>query len=277
MHEYFLACPNGGFFHYGEGTVCTRKAMSLSCMSTNCDQRRYVHKLFRLARQATADLRGRLPRDLRNVICISELQKSVMVPYLPRDAQLHSVGNPISVEQAPRVTAEDNEAFVFVGRLEPVKGATDFAAAAAKADLPAVFVGDGVQADEVRALNPNAHLTGWVTPAQVMEQIRTARCLVFPSHWYECQPLVPYEALAQGIPVISYDCSAAREAIDPQATGEIVPFDDRAAAFPQALSRYKDDAYVQARSKAAYDRYWSEPLTLDRHVNALLEVYDKVA
>ncbi|MEL6914683.1 MAG: glycosyltransferase family 4 protein [Pseudomonadota bacterium] len=277
MHEYFLACPNGGFFNYPKGEVCTLRAMGPACMVSHCDQRHIAHKAFRVARSAAAQIRGKLPKGLRNIIYISELQRSVMEAYLPREARLHAVGNPISVAKAPRIAAEENAPFVFVGRLEPVKGALDFARAAAEAGLPAVLVGDGAEREAVRAANGAAEVTGWVPPEEVMARLRSARCLVFPSHWYECQPLVPYEALALGIPVITYDASAAREAVVDGRNGQVVSFDRRATALPEAMARCADPAYVQAQSEAAHGGYWSAPLTRERHVSALLGVYGALA
>ena len=45
MHEYFLACPNGGFYNFQKQAVCTVKAMSAACWATNCDSRNYPFKL----------------------------------------------------------------------------------------------------------------------------------------------------------------------------------------------------------------------------------------
>ena len=276
MHEYFLACPNGGFFDYSRNAICGYRAMGINCIRTNCDQRSYPQKVFRVARQGVAKAMGKLPDSLRNVIYISDLQRDVMAPYLSKKTSLHHVPNPVSVTYAPRIEAEKNQNIVFVGRLEPVKGALDLARAVAETDLNVVFVGDGVEADLIRQVCPSATITGWVTPDQVYEQLRSARCLAFPSHWYECQPLVPYEALAMGIPVVSYDVSAAREAIHNGINGDIISFEDRQTEFPRQLSKYEDAALVAERSRAAHETYWKAPLTIEKHVDALLRTYAKI-
>ncbi|WP_099909498.1 glycosyltransferase family 4 protein [Puniceibacterium antarcticum] len=276
MHEYFLACPNGGFFNYQTNEICKLRAMGASCIATNCDQRSYPQKLFRVARQSVAMSKGKLPKNLRNVIYISNLQKEVMSPYLSKETSIHYVPNPISISKAPRIEAEKNKHIVFVGRLEPVKGALDLARAAAEVNLPIVFVGDGIEADLIREICPDATITGWVAPDQVYDYIRSARCLAFPSHWYECQPLVPYEALAFGVPVISYDISAARECVIPEVNGDIVSYEDRSAEFTPCLRQYEDDSVVEQRSRGAYNTYWETPLSVEKHVKALLDVYQNV-
>ena len=49
-----------------------------------------------------------------------------------------------------------------------------------------------------------------------------------------------------------------------------------AASLASALERVKDDALVARLSRAAYESYWREPPTLNRHVEQTLAVYDEV-
>ena len=212
MHEYFLACPNGGFFDYPRQAICTRTPLGPSCLSCNCDVRHAAHKAWRVARGLLARGPGRLPDGLRDVITISATQRAVMAPFLPKDVHLHRLSNPVDVT-APPVDPAGNTDFIFVGRLNPEKGGLQFARAAAAAGVRAVFVGDGPQRSAIAAANPQAEITGWVTPAQVQEHLGRARALVFPSLWYEGQPLVPLEALLRGIPVVCGTWSAAREEV----------------------------------------------------------------
>jgi glycosyltransferase involved in cell wall biosynthesis len=201
MHEYFLACPNGGFFDYQKQQICTRRALSVSCLTTNCDARHVSHKAWRVARAVVARWGGRLPAGLQHVAYISRTQLQAMKPYLPATAQLYSLPNPVSVGGA-MVDVSQNEAYVFVGRLSPEKGGLLFAKAAHAAGVKAVFVGDGPEAAAIRAANPDATITGWVDPDEVQAHLSKAKALVFPSLWYEGQPLVPIEALIRGVPVV---------------------------------------------------------------------------
>lgn len=209
MHEYFLACPNGGFYDFQRQEICTRRALSASCLACNCDMRHPAHKAWRVARQVATLGPGRMPRRLRDVIYISETQRRVMAPYLAPQTRLHHVPNPVALPDLPQIDAAKNEIFLFIGRYSPEKGALMFARAARSAGVKAVFVGDGDEAGAIRAANPDAVITGWQTPAQVQDWIGRARALVFPSLWYETFGLVAYEALARGVPVIAGAWSAA--------------------------------------------------------------------
>lgn len=265
MHEYFLACPNGGFYDYGAQQICTRRALSLDCMTTNCDVRHVTHKVWRVARAAVARGPGRMPGGLRDVAYISQTQLRAMAPYLPPQARLHALPNPLSVG-GPRVAATRNATYVFVGRLSPEKGARQFAEAARAAGVPAVFVGDGPEAAAIRAANPAATITGWVTPEGVNEHLSTARALVFPSLWYEGQPLVPIEAMVRGIPVVCGRWSAASEIVRDGENGILYDRPD-AAALEAALRRVPALGDFDASDLA-------ETVAPARHLARLLEVYN---
>lgn len=272
IHEYFLACPNGAFFNFRQQANCPLTPMSLACMASNCDVRAYRHKAFRLVRQAALWWVGGMPGKLRHFICISDLQRQVIERYLPAAANIYSVANPISVEDRGPSHAENNDTFLFVGRLSAEKGAIMFAEAAQRTGLKAAFVGDGGEAARVRASFPNAELRGWLPPEQVLGTMREARALVFPSLWYECQPLTTFEALANGIPVIVSDNCAGREAVRDGETG--VWFKSgNVDALAAAMRRLADRKIAAAMSEAAYTNYWRQPLSLERHLDRLEETY----
>ncbi len=271
MHEYFLACPNGGFYNFQTHKICTLKAMSARCWATNCDSRNYPFKLWRNARLAVAQGAG-LAESFGDFLLISDLQKELLAPYLPKGALTHSVCNPVEAEPlGPKTTPASGET-LFVGRLSAEKGALLFAQAARIAGITPVFIGDGPIAPQLRAQYPEARLLGWREPAAVREAMRAARALVFPSLWYEGLGLTALEAKAMGTPVLVSDVCAAREQIADGAQGLWFKSGD-ADALAGALERLKDDALVARLSQAAYDSYWRDPPTLSRHVEQTLAVY----
>ncbi|WP_424934313.1 glycosyltransferase family 4 protein [Amaricoccus macauensis] len=266
MHEYFLACPNGGFYDYQKNEICTRKALSASCLTTNCDVRHPAHKVWRVARQAATWGPGRMPRGLRDVIYISETQKRAMAGYMGPRTRMHHVPNPVPLQDLEPVRASENDIFLFIGRFNPEKGAAIFAEAARKVGVRAVFIGDGAETEAIRAVNPDAELVGWKSPAEVQDWIGRARALVFPSLWYEGQPLVPLEALARGVPVVCGTWSAAVEHVEDGING-IHYTEPGAAALADALDRVKtlpnfDPAPVR------------EAVDPEQHYNRLISVYN---
>lgn len=265
MHEYFLACPNGGFYDYRRQEICTRKPLSPACLTVNCDARHPSHKVWRVARSAIARTVGNLPGGLRDVAYISQTQMQAMKPSLPKATRLHHLPNPVRVG-GPKVDAGRNTAFVFVGRFSPEKGALQFAHAARLAGVQAVFVGDGPQAEAIRQANPDAILTGWLDAGQVQDQLGQARALVFPSQWYECQPLVPIEALLRGVPVVCGQWTAAAEVVTDGVNGVVHNARDT-ETFAHSLHRVQEIGAFDADDLA-------KAVSPERHLERLIEIYD---
>jgi glycosyltransferase involved in cell wall biosynthesis len=103
--------------------------------------------------------------------------------------------------------------------------------------------------------------------------MRAARALVFPSLWYEVQGLTVTEAKAMGTPVVVSDGCAGREAIEDGKSGLWFRSGDP-AALAAALDRLKDDALVERLSNTGYESYWADAQTPERHVDAILNVYE---
>lgn len=271
LHDYFLFCPNGGFYNYQKGQICHLKPMSSACIAEHCDSRSYVFKLWRVARQAVADKVAHMGRNIPNLILISQLQQEIIGSLLDDSVKIHRISNPISIpDKGPKSTLQGD--FVFVGRVSREKGAATFLEAARRANARAVIVGDGPDLPALKEAYPNAIFLGWLSPAQVEEQLRQARALVFPSVWYEGQPLTVYEALALGTPVIVSDACAGREAVADGITGLWFKASDP-EDLQRAIGALQNDALAREMSQAAYVHYWSNALTPDRHLDQLEVAY----
>jgi glycosyltransferase involved in cell wall biosynthesis len=273
LHEFFLFCPNGGFYNYQKSAVCHLTPMSAQCLATHCDARNYARKLWRVARLAYAQQVVHLTEVFSDFITLSEFQRRIVEPYIPKTSVLHRLSNPVKVENLGLKSDPTSGDIIFVGRLSPEKGAFLFAEAARKVGFAPVFVGDGPISAELAARYPEARILGWRTEEEVRALMRAARALVFPSLWYEGQPLTVLEAKALGLPIIVADNCAGSDEVENGVTGlwfKSGDVDDLA----RALIEMRDDARVTAMSRAAHRAYWASPRTLDRHVAGLEAIYD---
>jgi glycosyltransferase involved in cell wall biosynthesis len=226
---------------------------------------------LRMIRQLLLDDVSQLKQTIRHVVTISELQYQAVRDYMPAQTIYHRVNNPIGMT-ALGPKPEPGDEFLFVGRLSTEKGIVHFCEAARIAGVVPVIAGDGPLADELRQRYPEARMLGWQAPERVCELMRGARALVFPSVWYEGQPLTVYEALALGTPVIVSDVCAGREAVEDGVDGVwFSSADPRSLA--EAVAQLGDDATAARMSRHAYEKYWANPLTLDRHLDAVEAVY----
>jgi len=271
LHDFFATCPNGALFNYVTERPCPLTPLSARCVTTSCDKRRYVHKLYRVVRGLAQRHLGRFPSSVHHFITLSVRSAGLLQPFLPSDARLYPLENIIEVEQTPPVPVARNSRIVAIGRLESEKGVALLLEAAAAASMGVTFVGDGPLRSLVEAV-PNCEVTGWLSSADVYRALDAARCVVFPSLWYETFGLVVSEAAARGVPAIVSDVTAAAERVTDGETGWVFRSGD-AADLRRCLVETRDDTTVANRGTAAYDRYWRKPGTPSRHVQALNDIY----
>ncbi len=272
MHEYFLLCPNGGFYDYRAHQHCLLKPLSLPCLARNCDSRPFPFKLWRSLRSLTAKYWHDLPGALGDVVYFHPFQRAIIAPHLPATTHLHEIANPIEVEDLGPKASPASGDILFLGRISGEKGVLLYCEAARRAGQVPVFVGDGPARQSVLSRYPEARILGWHDAAGVRKRLREARALVFPSLWYEGQPLTVLESLALGTPVISGDGTAGRESIIDGQTGLWFRQAD-ADDLARALRAMADDALVTRLSHNAYARYWAAPFTIERHCIRLEQVY----
>jgi peptidoglycan/LPS O-acetylase OafA/YrhL/glycosyltransferase involved in cell wall biosynthesis len=271
LHDFFAACPNGAFFDYTAGKPCERRALSASCVVRQCDKRNYGHKLFRVVRGGVQRFQGRFPTAVNDYISLSHRSAQLLRPYLPRKARLYPLQNVVDVALDPPVEAERNQTIVCVGRLDPEKGVLLVAEQAYRLGLPITFVGDGPLRRAIEAI-PGMTVTGWISSEAVQRHLDRARCLVFPSLWYETYGLVVSEAAARGVPAIVSDISAAAERVQNGRTGWRFRNGD-AADLARCLTLTGNDGLIRDAGRAAYRAFWATAETRDTHADSLAEIY----
>jgi glycosyltransferase involved in cell wall biosynthesis len=274
LHDFFSACPNGAFFNFVENKTCHLRALSASCVTTNCDKRRYAHKLYRVARSLAQRHIGNFPAGVSEYIALSNKSAELLRPYLPSDARIHFLSNPITVERNSPVDVATREAVIAIGRLDSEKGIAMLVDAARRTKVQLILVGDGPwrsYAEEYEGCT----VTGWLSRQEVMAQLEQARCLAFPSLWYETYGLVVEEAAARGVPSIVSDVSAAAERVKDGVTGWHVHAGDT-DDLVRRLNIVKDGGVARRTGLAAFEHFWLDPPTTERHTAALMEIYHKV-
>lgn len=273
LHDFFITCPGGGFYDHAAGAICRRTPLSASCLACNCDRRHFAHKLWRVARTALQNHALGLPSRVSAYLGVSAFSLDILRPHLPPGIPAAVLRNPVDCIDGGPAPVADNRAFLYVGRFVPEKGVRLFAEAVRATGLPAVFVGDGELAPELRRLCPGARFTGWLTPGQIRAELRAARALVFPPTWYETLGLVAIEAASAGVPAIVSDGCAASESVRHDETGLHFAHGDSASLADRMRELADDDTRAARLGRAAHAWYWADPWTADRHVGELLGHY----
>jgi len=158
--------------------------------------------------------------------------------------------------------AEPKNQLAWVGRISPEKGLEDAVIASARTGIPLLIMGkiqDENYWQKIIQNNSQAPIEylGFLSTEKLQEQLRQCRALVMTHRWIEAFGNVAIEALACGVPVISYRRGGPKEIIRDGVTGWLVEPDninqlvnaiqkidqiDRLACRQQAEIEYSLDA-----------------------------------
>jgi glycosyltransferase involved in cell wall biosynthesis len=274
-HDYSLACPYSGFYNFGTNTICGKTALSLGCLTCRCNGGSMIRKHLTTVRQVIQKTRFQLPKSLKHLITVSDFSGNILRPYLPSTTKIHSVMNPVNIEQKPRPQCEKAKSYVFVGRLTIEKDPRIAAEACRQAGVALTIVGEGALLEELKSDYPEVTFTGWQNSAQVHDHMRNSRALIFPSVWYEAAPITPHEALAVGIPSIVSDVCASSEMVRARKCG-LVFETSNVNDLIKKIQEMESEEIAQQLSETGYNDYWANPHTNDRHVKDLEKVYSEV-
>ena len=275
LHDFFIVCPNGGFFVYPKLELCHRTPLSLDCLTCRYDRRSELHKIWRSARTWAQNGWWRVARRVDQYIGVSEFSAEILRPYLPPAVPLDVVNPPCECRDYGPAPVRGNDLFLFVGRIVPEKGPRLLAEAARRLGLKAVFIGDGEERAAVQREYPEHEFTGWLDAPAIDRWMRRARALVFPSRWYETLGLVVVEAAAQGVPVVVADSSAASRFLEAGRAG--LHFRSGSVdSLTEQLGRLRDDDFAARLGQGAYDWYWQRPWTMSAHADALRNIYARM-
>ena len=215
LHDYFTACPNGGYFNYVQNEICHLKPLSWRCIKCNCDSRNYGFKLYRLVRQFVQNKVVKLNDKLEYAISISDFSEKILKPTLGKNTKIKRIYNPIDIEEnIEKVDYSKNEYYLYVGRISKEKGVDLFCQAITELGYKGIVVGDGNEREKLEKKYTNIIFTGWKDNEDVRKYMKGARTLIFPSRCYEGAPLTPVEIMQYKIPVLVSNVCAATEYIN---------------------------------------------------------------
>ena len=277
-HEYAAACPTANWFDYPSERTCTRKPLGLRCLACECTGTNRKARLPRILHFGAARRAG-IHACHAAAIYVSETARAVTIETgsdLLRAPIQRLVQNPQNVEKLSAVKPSGNQAFTFVGRLVPEKGARAFLLAARAAEVPARIVGGGPLEEDLRREFPEAEWRGWLSHEGVIDALRTSRAYVFPSLWRETLGLSAFDAAAQGVPSLAATGTGAHDWIIDHNAGRSILM-DREGGLADALAAFRDDTLVDKLGANAYTAFWASPPTLGAHVDALEIIYTEVA
>ena len=280
LHNYRLLCPGANFIRNGKPCEdCTHGSIWQSV----------AHGCYRNSRPQTAVVALMLSvhrakktwtRAVDRYIVLTEFARSryVNAGFPPEKITI----KPNCVDPDPGKRFGDPSYALFVGRVSEEKGA--YTLLKAWRQLPKHFslriVGDGpASADfesEVRAQGlSNITFTGRLPRERVIEEMKGARFVVFPSQLYENLPLTIIEAFACGVPVLASKLGAMQEIVSEDRTGMFFQAgnaDDLASAVRRAWDHPQYMRFLGDNARAEYEAKY----TAAANYRQLMDIYRQV-
>ncbi len=239
LHDYFTACPNGGYFNYKKNDVCQLKALSTKCIMCNCDSRNYMFKIYRIIRQFVQNKVVKLNDKLKNVIFISEFSKKILRNTLNKNINEYKLYNPIDYIIENKEIVNKKDYFVYVGRVSKEKGVENFCEVITETNTKGIVVGSGPELNKLKKIYNKIEFVGWKSTNDVKKYIKFAKALIFPSKWYETMGLTVVEALSLGTPVLVKNNTAAVEFVSNGKNGYVFNNKDELKTYMNKMSNFK--------------------------------------
>lgn len=208
------------------------------------------------------------------VVAISSFGKSQLFRWVSHDhwskVKVVHCGLESAFHELSKGTSGLARRFVCVGRLCEQKGQLLLLEAAAilsarNVDFELVLAGDGEMRPEIEqmirkyGLGSRVRITGWISSAQVREEILAARAMVLPS-FAEGLPVVIMEAMALRRPVLTTFVAGIPELVIDERTGWLFPAGSvDALVDAMAVCLETDDVKLMEMGEAGYRR------VLERH------------
>lgn len=262
LHDYQLICPN--YQLYTQNETCER-----------CMQHRYWNAITHTCVQDSVAsstlaaiemmyhnvLKKSYANGVQRFIAPSKFLHETLVRWGWHTEQL--VYLPHFTEKLRVTGIQKKQQVVFVGRLTDEKGVHLLLDAAARVkNIDILFAGEGeerARMEETIAKKELSHcqFLGFQSGEALDRLMQESLAVVVPSLWYENAPLVVYEALALGTPVIAANHGGLPELIqhgkngwlfhpgDAAALAECLQFAQTAEPLQIAENQYKKETHIR--------------------------------
>jgi glycosyltransferase involved in cell wall biosynthesis len=164
--------------------------------------------------------------------------------------------------------------FLFVGRLEKIKGLQDvFPAFDRYPDADLLILGDGDFAPDLKRLaagNPRIQFLGRKTPDELSAYYRGAQALIVPSVCYETFGIILIESFRLGTPVIARRLGPFPEIVETANAGALFETEDDLVAAMRRMQQVPGARQrLGEQARAAFEALWREDRVLARYSDTL--------
>mgnify|MGYP000869435788 FL=1 len=264
-HEHWLVCPSHVLWRFDRELCDSRQCLKCVLSYKRPPQMwRYTGYLDRQAREVDLFIaKSEFSRAKHREFGFKQDMK--VAPYFLPDA---------NAEDIAAGPAHDKPFFLFVGRLEKIKGVQDIIPTfAGETGTDLVIIGDGEYAATLREQAkgmPRVKFLGRKPPESLPPFYRDALALITPSLCFETFGIVLIEAFRLGLPVIARRLGPFPEIIEKARAGLLF---ETEAELREAIGALEKDSHRRAEmsrtAKQSFVTHWSEAAVMRRYFKLL--------
>lgn len=273
-HEHWLVCPSHILWRH-KREICTGKQCLRCVLSYHRPPQlwRYTGLINRAAKAVDAFCSPSHFSASKHKEFGFTYDMNIMPSFLPDVPE-------VTNDQQIMAAAKDRPYFLFVGRLEVIKGLQDVIPLFVK-DAPADLwiAGTGDYEDELKQLaNRSEHIRflGQLPSEKLRPMYANAIAAITPSRCYEVFPLVVLEAFREGTPIIARDLGPYPEIINRSQGGFL--FNTQQELKNALISFSKDSVLRNKMGKAGYRAYqdeWSQSAAMTAYFELIKQLAEK--
>lgn len=274
LHNYRYSCVNGLF--YRDGHICE------DCIGKTIALPGVLHSCYRGSRAASGvvaamlayhKLRGTYHAQVDRYIALTEFSREKFIE-MGLSADKLSV-KPNFVDPDPGIGAGDGSYALFVGRLAEEKGVRVLLDAWRQIGVrfPLKVVGSGPLAHLLNQADTGVQYLGQLPRPEVLNLLKSAGFMIFPSLWYEGFPMTIAEAFASGTPVVASHLGNSAAIVENGRTGlhfEPGNPDDLAAKVEWLLDHPAELASMRVEARTEYEAKY----TAEKNYHQLIGIYE---
>jgi len=284
LHDHWLLCPNNMLYR-GNGVLCDPAEPARHCR--RCFRRYDFWGAIPWRRSVFA----RLVQNVRLFIAPSRklVDLHVMAGYDRERFRVLKHGIEPDLFRSPAASAAQRfgqeyspfNTLLFSGAIVETKGVDTIIHALPlltkyinRFRLLVVGWGDEDFVNKLRRYEPApVKLLGKIPFYELKALYASAKLTLVPSIWYDNSPVVIYESLLAGTPVLGSDIGGIPELILEGDTGYFVEPGDPIAFAEKAILHFARPARERRAMRWRCAEYAHANLTLDRHIEGLLSIY----
>lgn len=271
IHNFRMLCPGGTFYRdghicedcvkYGFGCAIKHKCYRGSKLQTFiCVVNSKLHRM--------TGIYGKI-----NYICFTDFNKKKLLQLDKINSEQIFIKPNFTYN--PEKVEEKGECYLFIGRLEEIKGINLLLSAfEILSNIEIHIVGSGKERyEEIYKKCRNIVFLGQLSRKDIGKEYRKAKALIVTSQIYETFGMTIIEAFSYGVPVIVGNIGNVGALVEENITGFHYQYNNCKALVKTILKFEKNDTSMMRKNAfAKFNEYY----TAECNYNMLMDIYKKI-